>query len=287
MPKPSRDPLLSPNSADQSEAPVPSPHSARVPRVRAKSRDAGDKGADAATPEEIQKLARRSHLKRELGGIALLLATVFIAGSLLAGGTSGSCTAAGGIFGPVGACLRSSVLIALGALAAVVVPFIPAVHALRLLGRIQEREDRRLLFFTIGLAAIVPIAAALARGATVDASQIDFYAGLVGSFIAFYLVKAVGLGGAWVFVAIAGCGLMAGTLGWNPLRILIGNRAHRADGGQRLAEDQSANATAVASTAELLTKAERLEPSASEDLVGSRVTDAGTPAGRRSGGPSR
>ena len=267
MPKPSRDPLRSPNSINQSDTSVPAtlaPRAPRAPRVRAKSRDDSEKDGDVATPEEIKKLARYSHLKRELGGIALLLAAVFIAGSLLAGGTSGSCTAAGGIFGPVGACLRSAVLIALGALAAVVVPFIPAVHALRLLGRIQEREDRRLLFFTIGLAAIVPIAAALARGATVDASQIDFYAGLVGSFIAFYLVKAVGLGGAWVTVAIAACGLMAGTLGWNPLRILIGSRAHRADGGQRLVEDNGASATAEPNTSELLTKAERLEPSASE-----------------------
>ena len=264
MPKPSRDPLPSPNSIHQSDASAPVTRSPRAPRVRAKSRDASDMDAAIATPEEIQKLARHSHLKRELGGIALLLAAVFIAGSLLAGGTSGSCTAAGGIFGPVGACLRSSVLITLGALAAVVVPFIPAVHALRLLGRIQEREDRRLLFFTIGLAMIVPIAAALARGATVDASQIDFYSGLVGSFIAFYLVKAVGLGGAWVTIAIAGCGLMAGTLGWNPLRLIIGAKSDRALSVQRATEMGGAAAESIALTGDSLTKAERLEPSASE-----------------------
>ena len=186
--------------------------------------------APAPTPQQIAAQARRRHLGRELGGIALLLASVFVAGSLLAGGAAAghSCSSAGGIFGPVGACLRSSVLLTLGALSAIIVPFIPAVHALRLLGRIEESEDRRWLFFTIGLAAIVPLAAALARGATIDASQVDPYAGLIGSFVAFYLAKALGLGGAWVVVALALSALMAGTLAWNPIRMLIGGSAKRA-----------------------------------------------------------
>ena len=187
----------------------------------------------APTPEEIATLARRIHLRRELGGIALLLASVFIAGSLLAGGAQngGSCSTAGSIFGPVGSCLRSSILLTLGALSAIIVPFIPAVHALRLLGRIEESEDRRWLFFTVGLAAIVPLAAALARGATIDASQVDPYAGLIGSFVAFYLVKALGLGGAWVVIALALSALMAGTLAWNPIRMLIGGSAKRKAAG--------------------------------------------------------
>src|SRR6185437_14102742 len=181
-------------------------------------------------PAALAVQARRSHLKRELGGIALMLGAVFIAGSLLAGGAAAgqSCTAGGGIFGPVGSCLRSTILLTLGALSAVIVPFIPAVHALRLLGRIEESEDRRWLFFTIGLAAIVPLAAALAQGASLDPSNVDPYAGLIGSFIAFYLVKALGIGGAWVIVALATSALMAGTLAWNPIRMLIGGSARRA-----------------------------------------------------------
>ena len=79
-----------------------------------------------------------------------------------------------------------------------------------------------------------------------------------------YLVKAVGLGGAWVFVSIAGCGLMAGTLGWNPLRLLIGAKSHRAGGGQRLAEHDDVNAKAAGNKKDFLTTAELLEPSASE-----------------------
>ena len=155
-----------------------------------------------------------------------MLGAVFIAGSLLAGGAKdrASCTSAGGIFGPVGACLRSTVLITLGALAAVIVPFIPAVHALRLLGRIEESEDRRWLFFTIGLAALVPVAAALARRSLLGAPEMDPLAGVIGGFVAFYLSKGIGLGGAWVVVALGACALMAGTLAWNPIRMIIGGQ---------------------------------------------------------------
>ncbi|MGH7654264.1 MAG: DNA translocase FtsK 4TM domain-containing protein [Gemmatimonadaceae bacterium] len=235
-----------------------------------KSRGTAVAAADpeaAPSPEAIIASARRSHLRRELAGIALMLAAVFIAGSLLAGGAAAgaSCTTGGGIFGPVGSCLRSSILIALGALSAIIVPFIPAVHALRLLGRIKESEDRRWLFFTVGLAAIVPLAAALAQGATLDASHVDPYAGLIGSFVAFYLVKALGLGGAWVVVALAICALMAGTLAWNPIRMLIGGSPKRASagaGGEHAGDP--AVVGAIATGADGLTRAEHLEPDSRE-----------------------
>jgi S-DNA-T family DNA segregation ATPase FtsK/SpoIIIE len=214
-----------------------------------------DQAPDEAT---LARTARRAHLRRELGGIALLLAAVFIAGSLLAGEADAgqSCTTAHGIFGPVGACVRSSVLLLFGALAATIVPFIPCVHALRLLGRLEESEDRRWLFFTIGLAAIVPVAAALARGAAIDASHVDVLAGLTGSFVAFYLTRALGVGGAWVAVALAMSVLMAGTLAWNPIRVLIGGSARRT--GERAAD------TPVAVPAGGVTAAERLEPSSND-----------------------
>src|SRR5512140_3275452 len=145
----------------------------------------------AMTPEQLAKAARRAHLKREIGGIALLLGAVFIAGALVAepAYTSRSCSDAGSIFGPVGACLRWSVLTLVGALSAVFVPLIPAVHALRLLGRIRDTDDRRWLAFTIGLAVSVPVIAALARGQPASA-DVDPLAGLWGSFAAYYLVKA-------------------------------------------------------------------------------------------------
>jgi len=191
---------------------------------------AGSPAVSSPEPATLARMARRAHLRRELGGIALALGAVFIAGALLADGvpSGASCTAAGGIFGPVGACLRSGVLLTMGALAAVVVPFIPAVHALRLLGRIEENEDRRWLFFTIGLAAIVPVAVALARTGAVEAGTTDPLAGVVGGFVAFYLTRALGQGGAWVAVALATSALMAGTLAWNPIRLLIGGSARPA-----------------------------------------------------------
>ena len=82
-----------------------------------KPREKPAKSTDLAPdPQALARLARRAHLRRELGGIALLLTAVFIAGSLLAGGSASgaSCSSAGGIFGPVGACLRSGVLISIG-----------------------------------------------------------------------------------------------------------------------------------------------------------------------------
>ena len=256
MPKASRDRSPTPdvtsdaNLALGDDDEIPFDTVPRPPRKKRKS--AGASSTESAPdPADMQKSARRMHLRREVGGIALLLTAVFVAGALLAGGTENgqSCTEAGGIFGPVGACLRSSVLLSIGALAAIIVPFIPAVHALRLLGRIEESSDKRWLFFTVGLALIVPVSAALARGATVDGSNIDPLAGLFGSFVAFYLAKVIGLGGAWVVMAIALSGLMAGTLAWNPVRMLIGAR--------------STSATIPQATA-ALTKAEALEPAAAE-----------------------
>jgi S-DNA-T family DNA segregation ATPase FtsK/SpoIIIE len=200
------------------------------------------------TPDQLAKAVRRAHLKREVGGIALLLGAVFIAGALVAQPAyqSSSCIDAGSIFGPVGACLRWSVLTLVGALSAIIVPLIPAVHALRLLGRIRETDDRRWLAFTIGLAMVVPVVAALARGqfGNVDG---DPLAGLWGAFAAFYLVKAIGNGGAWVVVVLSLSALSAVALNWNPIRALLG----------------SAKPKAVAPESNL-TKAERMEPPASE-----------------------
>jgi S-DNA-T family DNA segregation ATPase FtsK/SpoIIIE len=242
----------------------------RPRKARAEARVVRDEPAPEPDPEALKRTARASHLKREIGGIVLLLSAVFIAGALLAGGAGDgeSCTAARTIFGPVGACLRSTILLTLGALSAVIIPFIPAVHALRLLGRLEESEDQRLLFFTVGLAMIVPVAAALARGAAVDASNVDVYAGLVGSFVAYYLSKAIGLGGAWVVIAIATCGLTAATLAWNPIRMLLGakkqNTTEHTEHTDKAIGLLSAVSVSSVSSAVSLSKAEALEPAAAE-----------------------
>ncbi len=210
-------------------------------------RKRGKNDASEPTPEQLAKAVRREHLKREVGGISLMLGAVFIAGALLAqpAFTSDSCAASGSIFGPVGACLRWSVLTLVGALSAAIVPLIPAVFALRLLGRIGENDDRRWLTFTIGLAVLVPLIASLARGQFANA-EVDPLAGLWGSFAAFYLVKAIGNGGAWVVVALALSALSAVALNWNPIRAILGS------------------ATPIKAAEGKLTKAEQMEPPASE-----------------------
>ncbi|MFA6167522.1 MAG: DNA translocase FtsK 4TM domain-containing protein [Gemmatimonadaceae bacterium] len=213
-----------------------------MPRRKRGKNDAAD-----PTPAQLAKAVRREHLKREVGGIALMLGAVFIAGALLArpAFTSESCADAGSIFGPVGACLRWSVLTLVGALSAAIVPLIPAVFALRLLGRIGENDDRRWLTFTVGLAVLVPVIASLARGQFANA-DVDPLAGLWGSFAAFYLVKAIGNGGAWVVVALALSALSAVALNWNPIRAILGS------------------ATPLKVADGKLTKAEQMEPPASE-----------------------
>jgi len=230
------------DDADEDQEYAPPRARRRMPRQKA------DVPADPAYTAAIAKAARRAHLKREIGGIALLLGAVFVAGALVAqpAYSSLSCVDSGSVFGPVGACLRWGVLTLVGALSAIIVPLIPAVHALRLLGRIRDTDDRRWLTFTIGLAAVVPVIAALARGQLV-AAEVDPLAGLWGSFAAFYLVKAIGSGGAWVVVALALSALSAVALNWNPIRAVLGSA-----GPRESAADPS------------LTKAERMEPLASE-----------------------
>ena len=255
------------------------PTKTAAPRRRAKPAETDRKAPELKalgptpelTPEQLAKAERRTRLKSEVLGIALLLGALFIAGSLLAGGAreGQSCSTTDSIFGPVGSCLRSSLLIVLGALAAAIVPLIPAVHALKLLGRIPASEDKRWLFFTVGLTAIVPVTAALARGATLDASQLDPIAGFTGSFIAYYLVKAIGMGGAWVIVALALSGLTAATLAWNPIRLLLGNRSAHVHPVAPVVDAETLGAIGavlapVKAMAEALTKAEVLEPKSSE-----------------------
>jgi len=235
------------------------------PRTRRRSpRAKADEPPDPADTAAIAKAARRAHLKREIGGIALLLGAVFIAGALVAqpAYSSQSCVDSGSIFGPVGACLRWSVLTLVGALSAVIVPLIPAVHALRLLGRIRETDDRRWLAFTIGLAVVVPVVAALARGHLVSA-EVDPLAGLWGGFAAFYLVKAIGNGGAWVVVALALSALSAVALNWNPIRAILGSASPK-----------------KAATDPTLTKAEQMEPAAAEmPALDLSLMEGFTPAG--------
>ncbi len=252
---------------DDTDSATPTPKPSRI-GLAAASIDPSEQGVAAA--------ARKRFVLREISGIALLLGALFLAGALIFGRAptyAESCGAAGGAFGPVGGCIRWSILGLVGALAAVVVPLIPAVHGLRLLGRLEEAEDQRFLVFTVGLALIIPVAAGLARLDVLAPGTPDVLAGLWGAFAAFYVREVLGTAGAWIVIAIAFSALAAVTLGWNPVRVLLSI-------GRRKAvhhEDTKGSE---------LSKAESLEPDASEmpevDLslmgIASKVAAAVKPA---------
>ncbi|MEP7348152.1 MAG: DNA translocase FtsK 4TM domain-containing protein, partial [Gemmatimonadaceae bacterium] len=162
----------------------------------------------------------RESTRRELTGIALLLVAVFLGGALLVPLPEGvSCTDVRGVFGPVGACLKWMLWSSIGGPGAILLPVAAAVHALRLFGRLQSSTDRSWLVFLFGAAVLVPIVAGLASGAPREATAV---AGVWGNFVAFYLTGALGVVGAWIAIALAGSALMAITLRWNPIRMLVG-----------------------------------------------------------------
>ena len=204
--------------------PADSPLAPKPRRTRVRQAESAAKEASAATDAPVAVNSRSSFIKREVAGIALLLGAIFLAGALIFGrapALAESCSQAGGAFGPVGGCIRWSILGLVGALAAIIVPLIPAVHGLRLLGRLEENEDQRFLVFTVGLAVIVPVAAGLARLDIIAAGAPDILAGLWGAFAAYYVREVLGTAGAWIVIAIALSALAAVTLGWNPVRALL------------------------------------------------------------------
>ncbi|MCY7378250.1 MAG: DNA translocase FtsK 4TM domain-containing protein, partial [Gemmatimonadaceae bacterium] len=121
-------------------------------------------------------------IKRELIGIALLLSAVFLAGALLSLALRD--LGAGFDMGPVGRILSEPLVAFLGWPAASLVPAVPAVHALRLFGRLESETDRSWMIFFAGVVALLPIAIGLGvnapRGAYAPSS------GLWGGFVAFY-----------------------------------------------------------------------------------------------------
>ena len=235
---PDEDPLL-----------LDSPLAPRRTRTRKRAEPAVEIVAEPAP--ELQ--AARTHIRSEIAGIVLLVGALFVAGALIFGrapASAESCMQAGGPFGPVGGCLRWSILGLVGAIAAVLIPLVPAVHGLRLLGRFASASRKHLTLLPLGLALIIPVAAGLARLGALPPGAPDPLAGLWGSFAGFYLAEALGTGGAWFVIVIAVSALMVITLAWNPVRAVISVKVP--------------SASAAASDASGLTKAEELEPDAQE-----------------------
>jgi S-DNA-T family DNA segregation ATPase FtsK/SpoIIIE len=167
-----------------------------------------------------------SGLKRELSGIALLLFAVFLAGALAAFGLAEAGTGVGvrSNVGWLGYWLARPLVAFVGWPAALLTPAVPAVHALRLFGRLESETDRSWMIFFAGVVALLPIAIGLAVSAP-SVGEVSRAAGLWGGFVAYYWGLWFGGVGAWVVVTLAASALTAVTLRWNPVRMLVGRKA--------------------------------------------------------------
>ncbi|HET7586055.1 MAG TPA: DNA translocase FtsK [Gemmatimonadaceae bacterium] len=223
------------------------------------------------------------HVRRELAGVALLLLAAFLLVAVLAGQGSardvGACTSAHGLTGPVGACVRASVMFLVGLPAMLVVPLLPAVEGLRLLGRIEGRTDRSWLIFLGGLVLLLPVGIGLAVG-SVGGADVHPSTGLWGGFLSFYLARGFGSAGAWIVLLLAFSALTVVTLAWNPVRVVLG---HRGAGAKGTSQPVAATAPAWGSPLAGL-----LEP-APDELPGVSTTavDDDAPARARAGGRAR
>jgi S-DNA-T family DNA segregation ATPase FtsK/SpoIIIE len=200
-------------------------------------------------------------LKRELVGVVLVVFALFLAATILVGaGTpvTGSCTGAHGLMGPVGSCLRYGLFTLLGLPATILLPLVPAVHALRLFGRMRSDTDRSWMLFLAGLVVLLPIACGL--GVENGERLVTSADGLWGSFVAFYLYAFFGPVGAWLVVSMLLCGLTVLTLAWNPIRVLIGVRVHRPEVFEAIAAEPARGRKKKKGVDALVVPAALLEP---------------------------
>jgi DNA segregation ATPase FtsK/SpoIIIE, S-DNA-T family len=117
--------------------------------------------------------------------------------------------------------LASPIALFLGWPAAALLPIAPMAHALRLFGRLGERKDRSWMVFLLGMVFLLPVVFGLAQGGVREATGL---AGIWGAFAAFYVLQFAGAAGAWILMAISLSVLMAATLSWNPIRVVVSKR---------------------------------------------------------------
>jgi S-DNA-T family DNA segregation ATPase FtsK/SpoIIIE len=161
-------------------------------------------------------------LRREIAGIALILLAVFVAGTLAFQSVPEvGCSAARGVFGPVGSCLKWFLATLLGAPTTWLLALMPLIHGLRLFGRMPPGRGHGWLAFSVGSVVLLPVIIGVASSAPRAAGSA---AGLWGGFTSFYLERAFGSAGAWIVLALLGSALTAWTLRWNPVRMLVGPR---------------------------------------------------------------
>jgi S-DNA-T family DNA segregation ATPase FtsK/SpoIIIE len=197
------------------ETPAPAPRR-RAPRVVE---------AGAVNAVDAAKSAKRAELVREAQGIALLLFGLFLAGAFTAVGVASLRTGfnATGTVGLIGNVLVTPLVWIFGWPAAVLTPLVPIVHALRLFGRLDSDSDRSWMIFFAGIVLLLPIALGLSF--STELPYWNAITGMWGGVLTGLLVSGFGQFGAWVMWVACMSLLMAVTLRWNPIRMIIGRRA--------------------------------------------------------------
>lgn len=166
----------------------------------------------------------RRELRRELQAIALILFGLFLAGALIAVGVASARAHfnPSGAVGFVGQILVEPLVWLFGWPAAVLTPLVPIVHSLRLFGRMEADSDRSWMIFFAGSVLVLPIA--LGLSVSVDAVYWNAVTGMWGAVLTGVLVSGFGHFGAWIVWLLATSVLMAATLRWNPIRMIVGRR---------------------------------------------------------------
>ncbi len=82
------------------------------------------------------------------------------------------------------------------------------------------------MVFLLGMVVLLPITFGLAQGGIRLATPL---AGIWGAFSAFYVLQFAGAAGAWILMAIAYSVLMAASLSWNPIRVVVAKRVRTLD----------------------------------------------------------
>ncbi len=77
------------------------------------------------------------------------------------------------------------------------------------------------MVFLLGMVILLPVIFGLAQGGIRETTAL---AGIWGAFAAFYVLQFAGSAGAWILMAISLSILMAATLSWNPIRVVVAKR---------------------------------------------------------------
>lgn len=82
------------------------------------------------------------------------------------------------------------------------------------------------MVFLLGMVVLLPVVFGLAQGGVRESTSL---AGIWGAFAAFYVLQFAGAAGAWILIAISLSILMAATLSWNPIRVIVSKRVVTVD----------------------------------------------------------